>query len=54
MSENADLLAYRLRVANEKLKKAPRAKRMMRRNALVGVAKAHLYLLNAAKKKPQL
>lgn len=52
MTENADLLAYRLRIAHEKLKKAPRAKRMTRRNALVGVAKAHLDILNAAKKKP--
>jgi hypothetical protein len=52
MTENADLLAYRLRIAQEKLKKAPRTKRMTRRNALAGVAKAHLDLLNATKKKP--
>lgn len=52
MTENADLLVYRLRIAQEKLKRTPRAKRMTRRNALVGVAKAHLDLLNAAKKKP--
>ena len=54
MTENADLLAYRLRVANEKLKKTPRAKRMPRQNALIRVAKAHLDVLTATKKKPQL
>ena len=33
MTENADLLVYRLRIAQEKLKRTPRAKRMTRRNA---------------------
>lgn len=52
MTENADLLAYRLRIAQEKLKRTPRAKRAARRDALVQVAAAQVQLLNATKKKP--
>lgn len=50
---DAELLAYRLRVARAKLAKVPRTKRLARRNVLVSVAKAHLDILNEAKKKPK-
>lgn len=50
---DAELLAYRLRVARTKLAKVPRTKRLARRDALVQVAAAHLQALNEAKKKPK-
>ena len=52
MTERMELLAYRLRVAKDRLKKTPKKKRMARRDALVQVAAAHLQALNEAKKKP--